>query len=230
MRAVGLIAGNFLREQRWLVLTLLLYVALGTAVFGWERHAGEREDVEFFVKQMAVYAILFSAFVSASAIHNERKSRRVLAVLSKAVRRSQYLAGLMAGALAVVGIYCAAIALGGAWLMRGAEMPLARLFAILATTVVASLLVSAVFVFFTTLLNPVFASVGSAMAIGLGALSPWPWVLPIFRLGMMITKDSMESGGAPAWELLVAALVQAVLLWLAASWVFARRDVAVAVE
>ena len=96
MKPVLLIAVNFAREQRWPILTLLLWVLL-LAFLGLvtDIHR-QREDLLFVFKQDAVYVLAFSVFFGGSAIYNERRSRRILGVLSKAVGRQQYLSGLCA--------------------------------------------------------------------------------------------------------------------------------------
>ena len=79
MKPVLLIALNFVREQRWPIFVLLLWVLL-LGIFGLVADASRnREDLLFIFKQVAVYVVAFSVFFGSSAIHNERKSRRVLA-------------------------------------------------------------------------------------------------------------------------------------------------------
>ena len=97
MKPVLLIAINFAREQRWPILTLLLWVLL-LAFLGLvtDIHR-QREDLLFVFKQDAIYVLAFSVFFGGSAIYNERRSRRILGVLSKAVGRQQYLSGLVLG-------------------------------------------------------------------------------------------------------------------------------------
>ena len=97
MKPVLLIAINFAREQRWPILTLLVWVLL-LAFLGLVTDVHrEREDLLFVFKQDAVYVLAFSVFFGGSAIYNERRSRRILGVLSKAVGRQQYLSGLVLG-------------------------------------------------------------------------------------------------------------------------------------
>ena len=97
MRAILLIAINFVREQRWPIFVLLLWVLLLAFLGLIADIQRQREDLLFIFKQVAVYVVVFSVFFGGSAIHNERKSRRILAVLSKAVGRQQYLSGLVLG-------------------------------------------------------------------------------------------------------------------------------------
>ena len=95
MRNVLLIAVSFVREQRWPIFVLLLWV-VGLCLIGLTIDLRKsREDVLIIFKQLAVYGVAFAVFFGGSAIHNDRRSRRILAVLSKAVGRKQYLCGLL---------------------------------------------------------------------------------------------------------------------------------------
>ncbi len=87
MKPILLIALNFVREQRWPIFVLLLWVVLLAVVGLFADLPRERDDLLFIFKQIAIYVIAFSVFFGASAIYNERRSRRILGVLSKAVGR-----------------------------------------------------------------------------------------------------------------------------------------------
>ena len=83
MKPVLVIAVNFVREQRWPILVMLLWVLL-LAFLGLTTEAGRQgEDLLFVFKQVAVYVVAFSVFFGSSAIFNDRRSRRILSVLSK---------------------------------------------------------------------------------------------------------------------------------------------------
>ncbi len=102
MRPVLLIAGNFFREQRILLALMVAYVVLGGGTLALLPHAPEIEDVIFLIKQHAAYAVLLGVALASTAIHNERKSKRILAVLSKGITRGQYLAGMLLGSVSVL--------------------------------------------------------------------------------------------------------------------------------
>ena len=101
MKPVLLIAINFVREQRWPILVLLLWVLLLAFQGLVTEIPRERDDLLFIFKQVAIYVVVFSIFFGGSAIYNERRSRRVLAVLAKDVARHQYLSGLVMVAVMV---------------------------------------------------------------------------------------------------------------------------------
>jgi ABC-type transport system involved in multi-copper enzyme maturation permease subunit len=229
-----LIAANFLREQRWLTVLLALYAVGGALLFGLGEAKVPSEDVLFYLKQQAAYAILFSVFLAASAIHNERKTRRILAVLSKAVERRDYLAGLLLGVMSVPAIYCLAIALAGTWLARHSGA-VKELWALVGVTALAALLAAAVTLFFTTFLGPLFATTAAALAMGAPialerALGhSWGNVLPVYSLAVSVSRATLAATNLP-WPAIVIAAGEVILLWLASAVTFSRRDITVAVE
>jgi len=84
VKRITLIALNFVREQRWPILVLQLSV-LGLAALGLLSDArSDRDDILLTFKQLGMYGVAFSIFFGGSAIYNERRSRRILAVLGKA--------------------------------------------------------------------------------------------------------------------------------------------------
>ena len=124
VKAVLLIAANFLREHRWPVVILFAWIVLtALAAGGFGRNRVVADDVVFYVQQQAVYICVFSAFLAAGAIHNERKSRRILLVLSKAISRGQYLLAVILGTWAVSFAYALLFGLCGVWLTARATLP-----------------------------------------------------------------------------------------------------------
>lgn len=236
MRAVLLIAANFLREQRWLTLVLVLYAIGMATIFAVSEKQVAAEDAAFFLRQQSLYAPLFGVFLSVSAIHNERKSRRILAVLSKALAREQYIAGLLVGILAVVDIYCLAIATAGTWLARSAQASVDRLWILLGMIAVASALVSAVAMFFSTFLTPIFATAATALAVAVPAVlerafgHAWGNLLPIYSLIADVSETTLARGASVNWPRVTIAIIEALLFWGLASWIFSGRDITTALE
>src|SRR5437868_5462263 len=85
------IAVNFVRENRWPILLLLIWIVLSALVFGGTDQRVAVDDLVFYVRQQALYIVVFTAFLASTAVNNERKSRRILLVLSKAISRGEYL-------------------------------------------------------------------------------------------------------------------------------------------
>jgi ABC-type transport system involved in multi-copper enzyme maturation permease subunit len=234
MTSVLLIAGNFVRENRWPLLTLLLYVLVfgGAMAFAGEASA---EDILFFLRSVAVYGLAFSGLLAASAINNERRSRRILSVLSKAVERGQYLVALLAGVMAAAAIYCAAIGLVGTAALARHGAPVMKVWELVGVLLAGFLLVATAALFFSTFLHPLPAAAAAAVllaatgAVG-HALGPaWENLLPAYRL-VASMLDFNLAGWQPPWLAAAWAVAHAAIFWTLATIVFSRRDIAVAVE
>ncbi len=110
VKLVVLIAANFLARASLAGLILFAWIVLtALAAGGFGRDRAVAEDVVFYVQQQAIYICVFSAFLAADAIHNERKSRRILLVLSKAISRGEYLLAIILGTWAVAIRLCCAV-------------------------------------------------------------------------------------------------------------------------
>jgi ABC-type transport system involved in multi-copper enzyme maturation permease subunit len=235
MRPVGLIAINFVREQRWPILVLMVWVAL-LAVLGLVLDLERaRDDVLFVFKQLGVYGVAFAVFFGASAIHNERKTRRILAVLSKGVSRSQYISGLLIGIMIAVAIFSVSMGVTGTWVLAGPGQP-AQIWGLIACLMVACVLSAAVAVLFSTVLNPLFATLSTALVLGVPAMatlqfrSRWGRAIPAYSLLDQLLQFSFHKRDPLPSGLIILAGLEAILLWMAASWIFSRRDIAVSVE
>jgi len=70
MKPAVLIGINFVREQRWPIFVLLLWILLIAFLGLVGDIVREREDLLFLFKQVAVYVVFFSVFFGGSAIYN----------------------------------------------------------------------------------------------------------------------------------------------------------------
>ena len=236
MKPVLLIAINFAREQRWPILTLLLWVLL-LALLGLvtDIHR-EREDLLFVFKQDAVYVLAFSVFFGGSAIYNERRSRRILGVLSKAVGRQQYLSGLVLGVTIACAVYCFALGMTGSWTLGSASFPISHVWFLMVCLLAACALAGTVALMFSTFLNPFFAAGATAIVLGFPALAGhllgprWGLVIPVWELGATVINSSFDSPGTASWLVVALAGAETVAFWLLSARIFAYVDIAVAVE
>lgn len=236
MKPTLLIAGNFVREQRWPLLFLVLWVVGIGVVAAFSARAGEVDDVLFFVKQQAFYGIAFTTFLASAAVHTERKSRRILGVLSKGISRTQYLAGLILGVFIVAAAYIAAMGAIGTVVVTESALPLLSFWEVLALLMAASLLTTTVAMLFSTITTPLFATAATAVVIGIPAAldkftaQNWSFVLPVYELMDHVMGFTFQRRWHAGWTLIAWACVESVALWLLAAWIFGRRDIAVAIE
>ena len=178
-----------------------------------------------------MYGLAFAGLLAASALHNERRSRRILAVLSKGIERGQYIAGLLTGVAMASSVYCGTIvcaALLAAPMVTG----LGRFALLLMTLYIYSAIVAMTFSMMMPALLAVaccglFLGMEGALAHLLGGI--WTAVLPPGTLVGSAVNFGASDWSMP-WGACVSAAVHAVIFWVIAKAIFARRDIAVAVE
>jgi hypothetical protein len=237
VKSVLLIAINFVREQRWPILVMLIWVLL-LAFLGLSTEAArQRDDLLFVFKQVAVYVVAFSVFFGSSAIYNDRRSRRILSVLSKAVARQQYLSGLVLGITIASAIYCFALGLTGSWTLGQSGFRVGEVWFLMICLLGACMLAGTVALMFSTFLNPFFAAGATAAVMGLPALASytsgsaeWGLAIPVYSLAAVVLKSSFESPTTYSWLPIILALGETLVFWFVAARIFSYIDIAVSVE
>lgn len=236
MTPVALIAANFLREHRWPVLILFAWIVLtALAAGGFGRDRVVPDDVVFYVEQQAIYICVFSAFLAADALHNERKSRRILLVLSKAISRGEYLLAIVLGTSAMAIAYAILFVLVGVWLTARAGVPSSPLWPMAILVIVGSVIAATVAMFFSTFLNPYVATAVTLLLFcAPGALHAqrhaWASWFPGFPILVNVLRFNFHRQWAANWPAVIAAFLQSIFFWAMAAAVFNRKDVAVPVE
>ena len=236
MTPVALIAFNFLREHRWPVLILFAWIVLTAIAAG--GLGGERvvaDDVVFYIQQQAIYICVFSAFLAADALHNERKSRRILLVLSKAISRGEYLLAIVAGTCMMAIAYAVLFGVAGIWLTARAALPSSSLWPMAVLIVVGSAIAATVAMFLSTFLNPYVATALTLLAF----CAPGAWHaqrhgggtwFPGFPILVNVLHFNFHQTWTANWIAVIAAIVQSIFFWAAAAAVFNRKDIAIPVE
>jgi ABC-type transport system involved in multi-copper enzyme maturation permease subunit len=223
MRPVLLIAANFFREQRILLGLMVAYVVLGGGTLALLPHAPEVDDVLFLIKQHAACAVLLGVALASTAIHNERKSRRILAVLSKGITRGQYLAGMLFGSVSVLIAYLFCLGIITAALLARVGVAAVQGWTLLGITAITTLLVAAITIFYSTFAHP-----WVALPLTLTTIA-----LPIFPVAALLKQLASWNAGAGVSllaTLVGIALAETLAFWLLAAWAFRNKDIAVAVE
>jgi ABC-type transport system involved in multi-copper enzyme maturation permease subunit len=235
MKAIWLIAVNFVREQRIVLLVFLLWLFGFVALFGLFTGPNGAAEYQALFQQQALYGIVYGLLVAISSVHGERKSRRILAVLSKGIYRGEYIAGLMLGNALLTSIYMGTMGLVHTMIMYRVGIH-ARLWPTVAAAWVASILAGSVALFFGTFLHPAFAAIGTSFVLGVPALlertlgAVATQIVPVNYVLRQILNYSYERGWPGSWHFVPIAISEIVLLWAMAAMVFSRRDVTVAIE
>lgn len=231
MRVILLLGANFVRSQLLLIAIVLAYVICLTAFLAYHE---QLPDLLFFIRQQAIYVIALGAMVAVPAIQNERKSRRILNVLSKGIHRWQYLGGLLCGSILIAGTFCLAVGLSAMWLANRAAMPVSGLVELMLVLFLASAAAASTALFCATFLHPFLALPATAVLI----LFPFAtqaeglprYLFPVFGAVRLVLGFTFHSQLSGLWATGIGALVHAAVFWVAAAVVFARRDVTVASE
>ena len=232
MKRVGLIAVNVVREQRWFLLLMFGYIAGITTLMSLVER--REEDVLLVFKQEAIYGTFFSVVIAASLIQGERKTRRIIAVLSKAISRREYLAGAIGGVNLATAVFYGAVFLSLFILFP--RVPGGTALELLLHLMAASMLASVVTIFFTTFLHPLVATMATGLALASALLfERLGWhvsarALPVVALIKHALSFSPDGGLGLAPGALVLAVAECVALWLVASWIFGLRDITTTVE
>ncbi len=234
MVPVLLIAGNFVRENRWPLITLLVYVGVfgGAVAF---LASSSLDEAIFFLRSVGVYGLAFTGLLAASGINNERRSRRMLAVLSKGIERWQYLTGLLLGAMCDAALYSLALGGIGTIAVVRHRQPAEAVWMLVGLLITSFLLAAAAALFFSTFLHPLMATATAAVTLALmGAVGRvlggfWANVLPGYTLADAMINFGLRDWNVP-WAACAWAVAQSCIFWLLAAAVFSRRDIAVAVE
>lgn len=236
MRAVLLLTWNFLREQRIFLIVLSIYLAVGTAWLALLPETPDLDDLSFLVKQQAEYAVVFGLFMTSGAIFTDRRTRRILLVLAKGIDRGQYLAGIYLGSSAALLGYLFLSWVASAVLLRRAGLSWKPLAEVILAAAVASLLSSAVALFFSTMMHPMLA-VGAAVvtmsvphAMAHLFWPGWDAVMPAYAISNAMLGWTPGRPLALPAHLWIVSLVEAGFFFFLAVLVFHRRDVALAVD
>ncbi|MBZ5568638.1 MAG: hypothetical protein LAN64_12390 [Acidobacteriia bacterium] len=232
MTPVLLIAANFVRENRWPLITLVAYVIVFGAAATFINDSS-LDDTMFLLRSVGVYGLAFTGLLAASGLNNERRTRRVLAVLSKGIHRAQYLGGLLLGTLFCSGIYSLVVGLIGSLALAHRGRSPERLWELVGVLIASFLLAGTAALFFSTFLHPLMAAAAAALTLAtmgaVGRVLAVPNLLPSYTLADAMVSFSVSGWYAP-WAAAGWAIAYSLVFWLLATLVFSRRDIAVAVE
>ncbi|MCU1219181.1 MAG: hypothetical protein JWN42_378 [Candidatus Angelobacter sp.] len=234
MRSIFLIGANFVRTQ-WIALAVMCVYVLG--IGGVYRVHTQRDELLFFLRWHAGYAIFFATMIAIPALQTERKTRRILAVLSKGIYRWQYLGGLLFGCIMIAALFCLLVGGTAAWLGQQGRIPTDGLTAIMLLLFCCCVFAVSVGLFFATFLHPLLATAATSMVLALPLILAqfgWPVAWIFFPAGALFrtlwTSFAFRPLGNSLNALVISASLQALIFWAAAGLVFSRRDVTISPE
>lgn len=228
MIAVLLLAKSFIRQNRWLLLAFVLWPFLLGGFIWSPQHRANKIEVTEILQQEVFYGVAVVAFLASSAIHNEKRSRRIIGVLSKGISRGQYLWGLLLACGAFALIYFAAVAAAVIWLLRTSGPTVLGCICLIAEGFSAAFWAAALSLLFATFLHPFLA----AAVAGSAAFAPLAMSKPNAGIASAAILMSAAGGLAPniVWPAVAAALLEGMTFTFIAIRIFATRDVTLNIE
>lgn len=233
MRAILLIGTNFARTQWLAVVIMTTYLAAIGGVFGWHE---QRPDARFFLQWHSYYAIVLATMIAIPAIWTERKSRRILAVLSKGIGRWQYLGGILCGCAIISAWFCFMIGVITAWLCHKGGVPTGGVPVLTLVLFLCCVTGASAALFWSAFLHPLLATVATTAILllplatdGAGWYPPGE-LFPVSAVVQVLRDFQFRPPGTGIWAIAAGALLESIFFWMAASLIFARRDVTISPE
>jgi len=233
MRAIFLLGINFVRTQ-WIALAVMAAYMVG--IGGVFRSHVQRADVLFFLRWHAGYAVFLVIMMAIPALQVERKTRRILAVLSKGIYRWQYIGGLLCGSTMIAALFCLLVGGIAAWLCQQGDIANDGLLPVMLALFCSCVAAAATGLFFATFLHPFMATAATSMILSLPfAVEALGWrplweFFPVAALFHLLLTFQLQSAGRVVLVTATAALCQTAVFWIAAATVFALRDVTISPE
>jgi hypothetical protein len=234
MQAIFLIGINFVRTQ-WIALAVMSAYVIG--IGGVYRVHTQRDEILFFLRWHAGYAIFFTTMIAIPALQTERKTRRILAVLSKGIHRWQYLGGILCGCAMISAIFCLLIGGTAAWLGQQGGIATGALGSVTLALFCCCVAAASTGLLFATFLHPLLATAATSAVLALPlafARTGWPAPTVLFPVATLFrslwTTFQFQPTMIGAASIVAGAIAQTLIFWIVADAIFARRDVTISPE
>lgn len=237
MTSTFLLAKAFVRQNRWLLFVFVAWPLLLGALSWSPKTADTDEDIVEIVQQEFLYGVAVTAFFASSAIYNERRSRRIVAILSKSVSRAEYLTGMLLGVLIFSVAYFVAMNLSWFWMSGFRDLEswtsIPRVLFVGAGILfvrgmIACIWIASLALFFSTFVHPIVAALlaGSA-AFSPIVLSNRSWLIaPLTGLIRQVRPILQSFSSVFA----LVALAESAFFLILAAHIFTKRDLNISVE
>jgi hypothetical protein len=233
MSAVWTLALEFARQQRVMLIIFAFWIVGFDLLVALFHRGGDHSDLAAIFTQQCIYGIAFTVFLAAAVLHNERNSRRALAILSKGIMRAQYLAAHILGITLLAALYFVSAGVLFWLISRSFGIPAYVVETVLAG-ILAALLATTVALAFATWMHPLLAAVLTMTVLAAPMLffghSEALVVSPVaYFLRASFSFDHSQAWAGP-WSYWLIAVLETAAAWLAAALIFERQDVAVPTE
>lgn len=232
MRAVWLIGLNFVRMQWLTVVIMALYLLSIASVFAYNE---QRQEVSFFFQSHAFYVLFLGSMLAIPAIQTERKSRRIVSILSKGIYRWQYLAGLWLGCSIITSLFSLMLGVIALNLCRAGHYRSDGLWPMTLALLMCCFMAVAVAVLYSVVMHPLLSVAATTVTLVLPyavRVIDWRPLAGLFPVWWFSEATSaFHFNGAPdALRICISAFLLTPCFLSVAALAFARRDVTTAPE
>jgi ABC-type transport system involved in multi-copper enzyme maturation permease subunit len=232
MRSLLLMGLNFVRMQWITVLIMGFYLLSIAAVFSYNE---QRQEVSFFFQSHAFYVLFLGSMLAIPNVQTERKSRRIVSVLSKGIYRWQYLAGLWLGCTIITTCFSLMLAVIAWLLTRAGNYASEGLWPMTLALLMCCSMAIAVSILYSVALHPLLAVAATTLTLVLPyAVRGVDWrpiagLFPVWWFSEATSK--FHFNGAPqAFGISFSALLLTPCFLAVAALAFARKDVTTSPE
>jgi len=232
LRPVLLIGLNFVRMQWLTVLIMGLYLVTIAALFAYHE---QRQEVSFFFQSHAFYVLFLGSMLAVPAIQTERKSRRIVAVLSKGIHRWQYLAGLWMGCSIITSCFSLMLGVIAQILCRAGHYRSDGLWPMTLALLMCCVMAVGSSVLWSVVLHPLLAVAATSLtlvlpyAVRAADWRPLAGLFPVWWFSEAM--GAFRFNGAPeALGISLSSLVLTPVFLAVAAMAFSRRDVTTSPE
>lgn len=232
MRAVWLIGLNFVRMQWLTVVIMAVYLLSIASVFAYNE---QRQEVSFFFQSHAFYVLFLGSMLAIPAIQTERKSRRIVSILSKGIYRWQYLAGLWLGCSIITSFFSLMLGVIALNLCRAGHYRSDGLWPMTLALLMCCFMAVAVAVLYSVVMHPLLSVAATTVTLVLPyavRVIDWRPLAGLFPVWWFSEATSaFHFNGAPdALRICISAFLLTPCFLSVAALAFARRDVTTAPE
>ena len=233
MRNIWILGLEYARQQKVMLIVFAFWIVGFDVLITLTTERDRCSSLAALFTQQCVYGMVFTIFMAAAVIHNERNSRRILAVMSKGVSRAEYLAAHILGIGLLAVIYFAAATLLFTVISRSIGYD-ARAMGLMLAGLLAALVATTVTLAFAAWLHPLLAAaltmfLLSAPMLVLGRSDALVLSPVAYFVRESFTFDS-AAGWTGHWAYWPIGMLEVAGCWLIATLIFERQDVAVPTE